>query len=304
MAIGSSSTGISITTTVIGHWFRQKIGLAVGIMVCGHGASGLLLPIIVKLIELYDWRVAVLILAVGLIILGLPLTLVVRSRPEPYGFLPDGEDDSFMSGGALASVTEEKSVSATAAFRSPTLWYIVLALFPQFIAVGAVFTHVMPYLSSVGITLSLSSLVTTSLPLVSIGGRFGMGWFSDQFSKKLLSTGALVALALGLVFFEYTTSETLWFLVIFVIFFGISYGGNLAMLSILLRSYFGRGSYGTIIGFTWGILLLGNVVGPPLAGWFFDTWGSYRYVWLMMAGIVLIGALFMATTPVVGNKRR
>mgnify|MGYP005859350813 CR=1 FL=1 len=304
MALGSSSAGISITTTVIGRWFHRNLGLATGVMICGHGASGVLVPLIVRLVALYEWRIAILILGVSMFVLIVPLTLVVRSRPEPYGYLPDGaESVSILNSSAIQPMPDEESVSAREALKSRTMWHIVFGLFPHFIAVGAVFPHVMPYLSSVGIPRSMSGLVATALPLISIAGRFGFGVLGDRLNKKLLSASALVGLAVSLLLFEFTTAATAWLLIFFVLLFGISYGGNLSMLGILLRDYFGSRSYGTIIGFAWGMLLLGNVVGPPFAGWFFDTWGRYTYAWLSQAGLLLIGAVIMSATPGVRKKK-
>ena len=303
-AVGSSSVGISITTTVVGNWFRKRLGLATGIMICGHGASGLLVPVIVRLVDLYEWRLAVLILAIGMFTLGLPLATVVRSRPQRYGYLPDGDESpSFVDTSDLTRLTAEDGIGAKAAFGSRTIWHIIGGLFPQFIAVGALFTHVMPYLSSVGFSRSLSSLVTTTIPLISIAGRFGSGWLSDRYDKRVLSTVAIAGLAISLVCFEFVSSGSGLLLVIFVLLFGLGYGGNLSMLGILLRDNFGSRSYGTIIGFTWGILLLGNVVGPPFVAWFFDTWGKYTYSWLVLAGITFLGGLLMAMTPRSGEKR-
>jgi len=297
-AVGASSAGISVTTVVVGHWFRRRIGLATGIMVGGHGAAGLMLPLVVSLVDLYGWRTAVLAQAIGMMALVLPLTLIIRDKPEPYGYLPDGEDGApFIDNGSLAAIAREESISARAAFRSRTLWFIIAGLSPQFIVVGAVFTHVMPYLTGIGLSSALASLVATIIPLISIVGRFGLGWSSDRFSKKMLSAGALASLAVSLAFFEFAAVDKIWMLLIFSVLFGLGYGGNISMLGILLRDRFGRGSYGTIIGFTWGILLIGNIFGPPFVGWFYDNGGSYRYAWLVLAGVTLIGAVVMAMTP-------
>jgi len=113
----------------------------------------------------------------------------------------------------------------------------------------------------------------------------------------MLSTGGLLGLGLSMVLFEFVSTSNMWLLLLFSVLFGVSYGGNLAMLGILLRDYFGRGSYGTIIGVAWGILLLGNVVGPPFVGWFFDARGSYQYSWLVLAGMTAVGSLVMLTAP-------
>jgi MFS family permease len=36
---------------------------------------------------------------------------------------------------------------------------------------------------------------------------------------------------------------------------------------------------------------LGGIIGPTLAGWTFDTLGSYRPIWFALCGLALLGAL-------------
>jgi predicted MFS family arabinose efflux permease len=65
----------------------------------------------------------------------------------------------------------------------------------------------------------------------------------------------------------------------------------------VLREYFGRGSFGTILGFTSGIMMLGNIAGAPLAGWVFDNWGSYQGAWLGFGAVTILGVVLTLTTP-------
>jgi len=304
MSIGISSCGLSVTVMAVANWFRRRVGLATGIMICGYGASGVLVPVMVRLIDVYGWRMAIVILALGLLAIGLPLSLLLRHKPEQYGYLPDGEASStvMVEASSVTSRAKEVSIGVRQAMKTRTFWYIVLGLMPQFIVVAAVITHVMPYLSSIGVVRSMSGLVATAIPLLSIGGRFGFGWLSDRYEKRRLSAVALILLTLGLVCFEYTSTGWTGLLVPFLIFFGFGYGGNVTMLAVLLREYFGRGKLGTIIGFAWGILMLGNMAGPPIAGAVFDKWGSYQGLWLASAGLTLVGAVIMALTPPVSER--
>jgi len=298
MSLGISSCGISVTVTAVANWFHRRVGLATGITVSGYGFSGLLVPLMVRLIDTYDWRIAIGVMGIGMLVIGLPLSLLVRHKPEQYGYLPDGEERSAVLSDeeAVKQLPKEVSITARQAMRTRTFWVVVLAVMPQFVVVPAVITHVMPYLSSVGLVRATSALVATAIPLLSIGGRFGFGWFSDRYVAKQLSAFALIMLTLGLICFEYILGWT-WLLVPFLVLFGFGYGGITTMVGVLLREHFGRGNFGTIIGIAWGILMLGTVAGPPIAGWVFDNWGSYQGTWLAMAGSTFIGAIIMTMTP-------
>lgn len=304
LTIGVSACTSAVLLTAVANWFRRRVSLATGIAVSGFGFGGFLIPVMVRLIDLYEWRMAMVILALGLLAMGLPLSLLVRHKPEQYGYLPDGEVSGTVIVGeaSVPAETNEVEFSAKQALKSRTFWHITLALMPQFMALMALITHVMPYLSSVGIARSMSSLVATGIPLLSIGGRLSFGWLGDKFNKRWITVGALTVMSLGLLCFEYSSAKWTWPLVPFLIFFGIGYGGGVTMRASLLSEYFGRSSFGANFGFLLGIQYLAGMAGPPLAGWVFDHWGSYQGVWLAFAGLTIMGAIIMALTPTVSTK--
>ncbi|MFC1941346.1 MFS transporter, partial [Chloroflexota bacterium] len=88
-----------------------------------------------------------------------------------------------------------------------------------------------------------------------------------------------------------------WLLVPFVITFSLGWGSSITTRIALLRQYFGRSNFGTILGFTTGVTMVGNIIAPPLAGWVFDTWGSYQGIWLGTAALTLMGLVLMLTMP-------
>ena len=53
IAFGAGGCTSLITMTVIVNWFHKNVGKALGIMASGFGASGLIVPIIIQLIEIY-----------------------------------------------------------------------------------------------------------------------------------------------------------------------------------------------------------------------------------------------------------
>lgn len=102
---------------------------------------------------------------------------------------------------------------------------------------------------------------------------------------------------LGLLFFSYISNEVMWLIVPFIILWGIGWGGNATVRAALLREYFGRSKFGTILGFMMGMIALGSIAGPLFAGWVYDSRNSYRAAWLVYAGLVFMGMIIIATTP-------
>ena len=187
IAIGMSCCTMTVLMTAVLNWFHRRIGLASGIAVSGFGLGGLLVPVIVSLTEIYEWRTSLIILAMGMLVIVLPLSLLSKHKPEHYGYLPDGQvaNGAIFVDTANASPTAEEDVTAKLALRSRAFWHITVAFTFHITVVSATITHVMPYLSSIDITRSTSSLIATAIPLVSIVGRLALGWLGDRFHRRL-----------------------------------------------------------------------------------------------------------------------
>ncbi|MBI4303264.1 MAG: MFS transporter [Chloroflexi bacterium] len=299
LAIGMSTCTQTVLMTAVTNWFRRKAGLAIGIAATGVGLGGLLVPGVTRLIDVLQWRTAMVVVGLGMLVLVLPLSLLVRHKPEHYGYQPDGETSSTVEtmGARISKASTEVNISAKQALRQRAFWHIAVAAMCHAFVVGAVVTHIMPYLSSLGIARSVSSLVALLLPVASIGGRLSSGWLCDRFGSRLVSVAGFVSTSAGLLLFAYIAAGRMWLLVPFVITFGLGWGYNVTTRISLQREYFGMVSFGTIIGFLSGIMMLGNVTGTPLAGWVFDTWDTYQGAWLGYSALTLVGAFLVFTIP-------
>ena len=299
LAIGTSTCSSTVLMPAVANWFRRRIGIATGIMVCGYGFSGLLVPVMVRLIDMQGWQATMAILAGGMLVICLPLSLLVRHKPEQYGYQPDGEVHGavILDDRLVPAETAEVNIKARDALKSSTFWHITLALLCQMVILSAVITHVMPYLSSIGVTRAKSSLIASAIPLASIGGRLGLGWLGDKVDKRWVMAGAFAMTCGGLLCFAFASPEDIWLLVPFLILFGIGYGGNNTLRASVLREFFGRNNFGAIHGFTIGVMALGTIAGPPLAGYVFDHWGNYQVIWFAFVGLAVAALLAVATTP-------
>ena len=304
IALGSSTTIGTVAFTAIANWFREKVGIASGILASGFAIGGFLIPLTTTLIDRYEWRPTIVILALGMLCITLPLSLVVRHKPEQYGYLPDGKINSVeedVGKGLTLPGNDEEDIGPKQALKSSAFWHMSLAFLYHSMVTHAVNTHVMPYLSSVGIERSISSLLAAALVVASIGGRIGFGWLAGRTDRKRLSVIAFVMLGLGLLVFGYLPAGGIWLIVPFIIFFSIGWGGNVTMRVALVREIFGRKRFGTMHGFTVGVMMIGGLVGAPIAGWVFDTRGSYQPAWFAFAGLAVAAIVILKTGPPVGR---
>lgn len=299
IAIGSSFTGHAVMMTAVANWFRRRVSLATGIMASGAALGGVLVPIMVILINSFEWRMAMLILGLGTWAICLPLSLMIRHLPEQYGYLPDGEDTAKVTPGinSISVVNTEVSSTVTEALKSRIFWHITIAMVCHSLIMNAVLTHIMPYLGSIGISRMTAGLIASALPVTSILGRLGFGWLGDRVEKRRLTAAAFLLTSIGLLIFAYFSIAGTWLLVPFLIIFGLGFGGNVTMRAVLLRDYFGRERFGIIHGWTVGFMTVGSVIGAPLPGWIFDRWNSYMGAWMVLSAISLFALLAIATTP-------
>jgi len=297
LAIGVSACTVTVLLTAIANWFQRKMGIASGIAICGFGFSGLLIPVIVRLIAAYDWRTAVTILAWGMMVMVLPLSLFFRHRPEQYGYFPDGQKQGTVAYPDESGTRQvvEVEVKVKQALKSGVFWRLALSRMYHMMTVAAIITHVMPYLSSIGISRSQSSLVATAIPLMSIFGRLGFGWLGDKFNRRLAATTSFIMLGSGVLCFAYASTMSIWLLVPFLVLMGIGYGGSNALLPLLGRAHFGRTNFGSIYGIMEGIGTIGGIIGPALAGWAYDNWGSYQIIWFLLAGLAVVAIIAVFT---------
>ncbi|MBU2498551.1 MAG: MFS transporter [Proteobacteria bacterium] len=303
IAVGMSTCSHTVMMAAVSNWFRKRAGIAIGVMASGVALGGLMIPVITVLIDLLDWRRAMVILGLGAWIIVIPLSLVVRHRPEQYGYLPDGEIGSaeVNPGRVGEAQTAEVNIQPGKALKSRPFWQLASALTCYAFVINAVVTHIMPYLSSVGVGRMSSSLVAGALPVASIGGRIGFGWLGDKHNKRLASAAGFLLIGLGLLLFDYAARDGSWTLLLFLALFGTGWGANVTLRATLLREYFGRERFGTIHGFIIGIMMMGNIAGAPVAGWAFDRWGSYQGVWFAFSGVAIAAMVIMATLPKVDH---
>jgi len=303
IGLGNSLTIHMVPRTTVARWFNRDMGKANGMIAVGLGAGGALLPLLVIMIDAYGWQTSLFILAAGMWILGIPLSLIYRTRPEDYGLLPDGrpQDDVQTPG---ISKSYDFSTTVKEALKMRAFWHMGLAFMLQAVAIFAVTTHVMPYLASLGVARSTASLVVMFIPLASLPARLGFGWLADIFVKKYVAATACLLISAGSILFWLIDGSSFGLMVAFVIIFGLGLGGITPLRPPLIREYFGTKRFGTILGLTGAFSMIGLVAGPPVAGWVYDNLGVYDPIWLILSGVAQVGAILMLSTPPASLKQK
>ena len=300
LAFGAGGCTSVVTMTAVANWFRKKAGIALGVVGSGIGAGGLMVLPIVRLIDLYQWRTTLIILGLGMWAIGIPLSLVIRNRPEHYGYLPDGEVAG-TSGQSHKIQDKGVEIGLKQALKMRTFLYLNLVEAVRMMTIIAVFTHIMPYLSSVGMPRTTAGMVAAAIPLIGIIGRFGFGWLGDIYDKK-----HMMAVTIGLIIFGMLALSFVhmrWMIIPFLILYSLGHGGSMVIRAAIVREYFGRDSFGKMLGIIMGSASIGGIIGPTLAGWSYDTWGSYRPIWHVFWGLLSIAIILTLKLKPVAIKK-
>lgn len=293
IAFGAGGCTTVVTMTVVANWFERNIGKAMGLMASGFGASGLLVPGIVWLIATYGWRAAAIILGAGMWLIGLPLASVVRNTPEECGSFPDGIPPSDLPAGRNGSLDDTGTISFYSALMTRAFLFLSIAEMVRMAALAAVITHIMPYLGNVGVSRTAGGFIAAGIPLLSVAGRLGFGWLSDIMEKKYVLAIAYTIMSLGVLIFSYIDGMPLIY--VFMVIFSTGYGGIMVLRAAILREYYGKASFGKLIGILLGASAVGGIIGPTAAGWVFDSTGSYILIWRIFCLSLAIAAFLLIT---------
>ena len=302
IALGNSLGMSTPITASVANWFNRKRGLAFGIMWSGVGIGGLFVPALGWLVEAYGWRSAALMVGVFIAVLGVPVAAVMRHRPEPYGYYPDGivPEEVRASGVTRRPVLPDLSNDFTAreALRTSSFWFLTLSIMARSLVSGGIGLHLVPFFVDLGASSVTAATLAGSVGLMSIPGRFGLSALGDYINKRYVMVASLALMAVSIVFMARAPSVTA--VIPILVAFSASQGGISVIPQSLIADYFGRRSYATIQGFRSTIQMLGIIAGPIISGYVYDTTGSYTIAFLSFSGAALVSMVlvFMAKAPV------
>jgi MFS family permease len=302
MGLGSSLVTGILPQTVIARWFRRDIGKANGLFYMGVAIGGVLVPVVVKIIDKLSWQTTLLLTAIGFLVLGIPLSFVIRSRPEDYGLLPDGKAPDAAMGSRHVQLYDF-GTTVKEALKMRAFWHLcVVALF-QNATVSTIMLYTMPYLTSLGMDRSTASTVVMLYLLVSLFTRIPMGMLSDIFRKSYVIALSVGMMGVGLfLFWLIDGTSPLWVILLFAIVYGFGVSGMMPLWAPVLSEYFGTKNFGTIFGVTSIFIALASVASPPLAGWIYDTYHDYKVWWLVLVAFGILALIAILTIPRVQKR--
>jgi MFS family permease len=294
-----SFAGISLIpiSVILSNWFVQRRGRAIGIAYTGVGFGTLLLtPVVGLLVASVGWRAAYVVSGVVLLALLTPVALWFTNRPEDIGLTPDGLPRigaDVVPDATQASRLDAAGLRLADAVKTPAFWLVALTWLVTMMPLSAISLHQVPYLTDLGISTELASVVVGLVGGLSILGRIAAGTLSERFSIQRIYAVCYVLMSLGIASLAAATSTGPTALAPYVLCFGIAVGGCFALTALLVGDLFGGRALGEIFGMLGLAATVGGAAGGVGAGMLFDAFGSYDAVFALGIGLSLLGALLI-----------
>ncbi len=296
VAIGTGAT-YAVTTSLGTRWFKQRRGLALAIITSGVGLGSILMaPMASFLIGGYGWRDSYTAIGIISVIVMIPCALLLRKAPvEILSSSNLGNQQAGNPGVVVAKKSEEFSL--VQAIKSRNFLILIVIWFFYAFCLFLIMTHIVPHAIDMGIDPVQAASIISVSGFANIPSRITMGLVCDRFGRRQTAIGCALLMALALVWV--TRSSSLWMLYVFAAAFGAAYGGLAPPTTAIVGDTFGTKNIGAIFGILEVGWVSGAAVGPAVAGYVFDTTGTYTLAFWMGVGaalIIVILALFLKDT--------
>ncbi|MFM7530890.1 MAG: MFS transporter [Rubrivivax sp.] len=256
-------------------WFTRRLGLASGIASAGIGAGTLVMPLVAAAaVAALQWRGAMRALALGVLVAGLAATALLRRAPAAGS-----------AGGGAAPGLGLHQALRTRSFA----WLYASCLLAgpsQLIP----FAHVSAAARDAGIATGQAVGLVGMIGIGSLIGRFAIGALADRIGRPLTLVAAQAALGASFGLWALAGGHYAGFAA-FAVCVGLSYGGIVALLPALMMDLYGPRAVSSIIGALYTAAGFGCLAGPWLAGWVYDTRGSYAPVMAVCVGLSALATL-------------
>ncbi len=252
--LGAGTSGI-VLTRAIGARFHKARGLALGIVLCGSGASNFAAPLFVhEVVSHADWRTVFLVLAAITLFFALPVT-----------FLGLGSSRSFATTQTAEPPPETYGLTRAEAMRDPRFWIIIATVALFGLPISSLILNMVPMLLHKGMEPGRAAATASAMGIMMIFARLIVGTLLDRMRPSYVGIGIFVLGAAGATLLLVGGVDYALFTVIAL---GFLLGAEIDLMSFITMRYFGTRAYGEIFGIMYSSYTAISIVGPLLgAGW-------------------------------------
>jgi MFS family permease len=296
IALGTSLGGFLSVTVALVNWFSQHRAKALALSQFGFSFGGILVPVTVYSLETFGWRATAACSGIIVLLVAWPLTRVFDHRPEdvgetPDGILPDNINPSQERKRGFTATHRGTDFTAKEAVKTRAFWFMALGHGTSLLIVGAVMVHLVLYVNGqLGYSLTVAGLIVSLMTAMQIVGLTSTGFLGDRIDKRVIVITCMGLHAAGMLLLAY--AQNIWMVVGFATLHGIAWGTRGPLMQAIRADYFGAKHFGSIMGWSSLIVMLGMAIGPIYAGYMADRTNNYQAAFTTLAVAALFGAIF------------
>ena len=296
ISLGFALSAFFPLTVALVNWFERQRSRVLSLMSLGFAVGGLIVPLVALSLEEFGWRNTAFGSGVIMIVVGIPLASVMRHRPEDYGEVVDGirsspAKEASLEDQAPSDSRRQRDFTVREALHTPAFWLISLGHGSALLVVGAVSVHVISHLKEdLGYSVGTAALIVTLMTMMQVVGLIIGGAIGDRYDKRFISASCMLMHMVGLLLVTYATGFAM--VGAFAVLHGLAWGVRGPLMQAMRADYFGRTNFGTIMGISTTIIMVGQIFGPLVAGIMADTTGNYVVGFTILAVLAGLGSLF------------
>jgi len=201
--------------------------------------------------EEIGWRGTLVGLGVVIWVVGFATTATLRSRPEPYGYRPDGDPLGAVQADSATSSDSGRPPTSTelgpaAASRTAVFWLLFLSmLLFSFSSLGWLVLQ-LPALEQKGFSTQLTGQAVAAYGFATVLARLGLGWIGDRLGRGRLLAASFILQGIGLGIF--TLADRPVTLLPYYAFYGVGQAAYVITSQTVVADYFGTRHFVTIRG--------------------------------------------------------
>ena len=264
-------------------WFKEKRGLASGIMAAGFGGgTALFIPIITRIIADSGYQQA--FIATGIVQGVIILVVAQFLRHPPHETAPAA------AAKASGTAVNKRQYTTLEVLRTPTFYWMYLAFVLMATGGLLVTANAGPMSKSWGLPASALALAATLSPLANGAARVFWGWVSDKMGREqtMIVTFVLQAIALFLVV-SLGSQSSAWFsaTLVFVYF---TWGQIYSLFPATSADYFGAKHATSNYAVLYSAKGTAAIMGGWVAAKIFESTGSWSTGFYGSALMALVAA--------------
>lgn len=298
IGLGSSLFLTVLSPYVANHWFKEKRGLATGILTASTAMGQLiLLPVLATIIENYSWRWAIGLIITISVVMFFIIFLFMRNTPKEIGILPYGqtEDIEVVHDQTKGNPIVIAFKGLADAIRAKEFWLLAGSFFfCGFSTNGLVGTHFISYCISFGIPIVTAASLLSFMGVFNMVGTTLSGWLSDRIDNRWLLFWYYLFRGASLVLLPFALMEgNLTWILVFSVFYGLDWVATVPPTINLSRQIFGVHKSAIIYGWIFASHQVGAATAAYGGGMLYSYFNTYTWAFFMAGVCCVMASLFV-----------